>query len=123
MDHLRPLLTFSNNNTILLQIYAENCPSRHQLSGFELKVSPENTHRWGVSGFESFDSITSLHTNKNILSLMVKSNLVNLETNHTMILPPSVNVLWSLNHESLLPYTFDLVSRPDMMLSLNLALL
>ena len=61
---------------------------------------PEDTRRrgritvWLVSSFTSLDSTWSLHPNNNIFSPFVKSNIVKLETNCTVMLPPMVIVLW-----------------------------
>ena len=40
-----------------------------------------------VSSLTSLDSTASLHNNNHIISFLVKSNLFNLETNCTVILP------------------------------------
>ena len=43
-----------------------------------------------VSSLTGLDSVVSVHTNNNILSCLVKYNLVRLET---VILPPKLSVL------------------------------
>ena len=47
-----------------------------------------------VSSFTSLDSTASLHTNNNMFSSLFKSNLVKLETGNTVIILPTVSVLW-----------------------------
>ena len=50
-----------------------------------------------VSSFTNLDTTASLHPNNNIRSLVVKSSLVKLETNCTLILsPPQLLVLSAL---------------------------
>ena len=57
------------------------------------RADSENTHRL-VSSFTSLDSAVSLHTKNNIISLLVKSSLIKLETtSRTVILPPTVSIL------------------------------
>ena len=45
-----------------------------------------------VSSFTNLDTTASLHPNNNIRSLVVKSSLVKLETNCTLILPPPLPI-------------------------------
>ena len=47
-----------------------------------------------VSSFTSLDSAASLLHKNNIFSPLFKSTLAKLETSCTMILPPTVSVLW-----------------------------
>ena len=47
-----------------------------------------------VSSCTSLGSTASLHTNINILSFLVKSSLVKLETSRTVTLHPTVSFLW-----------------------------
>ena len=56
-----------------------------------MQVKEQFFHRGKYHCFTSLDSTTSLHTNNHIL---VKSNLVKLETSHTLVLPPTVSFLW-----------------------------
>ena len=44
---------------------------------------------WLFSNLTSLASPASLHTNKHIISVLVKSNVVNLETRCKVILPPT----------------------------------
>ena len=50
---------------------------------------------WLVAIFKSMHSTVSLHRWKLVFSFLVSSNLVKLETSHTVILAPMVSVLWS----------------------------
>ena len=54
-------------------------------------VGASNTERL-VSSFTNFDSTDSQHTDNNVFSFLVKSNLVKLETRRTVILPLMVIV-------------------------------
>ena len=47
-----------------------------------------------VSSFTRLHWTASLNTNKIIFPSLISSSLVKLETNHTVILPPTVSVLW-----------------------------
>ena len=75
----------------------------HQyLLAFACRPSKQKTLTvWGyttlllVSSFTSLDLAASLHKNDRTFSCLVKSNLAELETSHTVILPPSMSVLWS----------------------------
>ena len=49
---------------------------------------------WLVSSFTRLHQTASLNTNKIIFSSLVSSSLVKLETSRTVILPPTVSVLW-----------------------------
>ena len=49
-----------------------------------------------VSSFTRLNSTALLHTNNNIFSFWIKSNLVKLETSHTVILPPMLIILWTV---------------------------
>ena len=66
---------------------------------YNLSRIPENTHRWGCitvwlfSSFTVMNLSTSLHTNKHLCWILVKSNLVKLEASHTVILSPAVSAL------------------------------
>ena len=51
-----------------------------------------------VSSFTSLESAATQRT-KNIFSLLVKSNLVKLETSCTVIIPPTVSVLWTVENK------------------------
>ena len=56
---------------------------------------------WQVSSLTRLDSTASLLRNNNIFSSLVISNLVNLETHCTVILPLAMSVLWPESRSSL----------------------
>ena len=57
-----------------------------------------------VPSFTSLDSAALLHTKNNILSSLVKSSLVKVETSCTMILPPTASILcrWLLREREVI---------------------
>ena len=65
-----------------------------------LFLDPENTHLWRKyhcpAGFQfyKYDSTSSLHFYNHIVSFLVKSNVVKLETSCKVIPPPMVSVLY-----------------------------
>ena len=52
---------------------------------------------WLISSLTRLNSTASLHTNNNILSLLVKSDLVKMETSHTVLIPPTMRECSLLN--------------------------
>ena len=102
------LTSISANEEILIEpsfasflVYNEYICYAEAHSG--TKVRPENTHRWGRITGQLVSSLTRLDLTKkgkvlfSTCSEAVESKLVKLETSHTVILPPTVSVLW-LDH-------------------------
>ena len=64
-----------------------------------------------VSSFTSLDSTTSLHTVSNIVSFLLKSSLVKLETSRTVTLSPTVSVLCYCHPKTYIPqHSFEVFS-------------
>ena len=70
----------------------------------QLNVTAGNTHRLGKYHFTAglqfykFGFICFAADKNNIFSSLIKSNLVKLETSCTVILPPTVSVVWPYIH-------------------------
>ena len=57
-----------------------------------------------VSSLTGLDWVVSVHTKNKIFSCLVKSNPVKLDTNRTVILPPTVKVFWTSRNDEIVHF-------------------
>ena len=98
---LAPLQKLHNNVCNLGKIFVatgfELLPKVQKIaqSGHTARAIPYGKNYWTACvGLTGLDSAPSVHSNNDIFTCLVKQNPVKLEASCTVILPPTVSVLW-----------------------------